>query len=76
MLHITHGPIGCGYYSWLTRRNMSRAKDFSHGKEKGVNYLQYSMNTDMTENEIVYGGEKKLAQAIQEAYDEFKPKRL
>jgi len=76
MLHITHGPIGCGYYSWLTRRNLSRARDFTHGKQKGINYLQYSMSTDMSENEIVYGGEKKLAAAIQEAYDEFKPKAI
>ena len=22
---ITHGPIGCGYYSWLTRRNQTDA---------------------------------------------------
>ena len=76
MLHITHGPVGCGYYSWLTRRNLTRVRDFSHGKTQGVNFLQYSMNTDMQENEIVYGGEKKLAQAIQEAYDEFKPKAI
>lgn len=40
MLHITHGPIGCGYYSWLSRRNLTRAKDSSHGKEdRPVNYL-------------------------------------
>jgi nitrogenase molybdenum-iron protein alpha chain len=23
ILHITHGPIGCGYYSWLSRRNLT-----------------------------------------------------
>ena len=77
MLHITHGPIGCGYYSWLSRRNLTRAKDASHGKEGNpVNYLQYSMSTDMQEDQIVFGGEKKLAQAIQEAWDEFKPKAM
>lgn len=76
MLHITHGPIGCGYYSWLSRRNLTRARDYSHGKEKGINYLQYCMSTDMTENEIVYGGEKKLEAAIEEAWNEFKPKAI
>lgn len=76
MLHLTHGPVGCGYYSWLTRRNLSRAKDYSHGKKEGVNFLQYCMNTDMQEAEIVYGGEKKLTLALQEAYDEFKPKAI
>ena len=23
IVNITHGPIGCGYYSWLTRRNQT-----------------------------------------------------
>ena len=23
ILQITHGPIGCGYYRWLTRRNQT-----------------------------------------------------
>ena len=26
ILQITHGPIGCGFYSWLTRRNQTRPK--------------------------------------------------
>jgi len=71
ILHITHGPIGCGYYSWLTRRNMVKAVN-----EGDTNYLQYAMSTDMMEEQIVFGGEKKLKQAIQEAYDIFKPKAI
>jgi nitrogenase molybdenum-iron protein alpha chain len=70
VLHITHGPIGCGWYSWLSRRNMAKRK----GEE--TNFLQYSMSTDMQEDHIVFGGEKQLALAIQEAYDEFKPKAI
>src|SRR5512139_2273993 len=27
MITITHGPVGCGYYSWGTRRNKARADD-------------------------------------------------
>lgn len=71
ILHITHGPIGCGYYSWLTRRNM--VKPVNPGD---TNYLQYAMSTDMMEEQIIFGGEKKLKQAIQEAYDIFKPKAI
>jgi len=71
ILHITHGPIGCGWYSWLSRRNITKIREAGE-----VNYLQYCMNTDMQENHIVFGGEKHLAQAIQEAYDEFKPKAI
>ncbi|WP_269523186.1 nitrogenase molybdenum-iron protein alpha chain [Coraliomargarita parva] len=71
VLHITHGPIGCGWYSWLSRRNMNKIR-----KEGETNYLQYSMSTDMQEDHIVFGGEKQLEAAIQEAYDEFKPKAI
>lgn len=71
ILHITHGPIGCGYYSWLTRRNLVKPRN------KGeTNYIQYCMSTDMQEDQIVFGGEKKLAQAIDEAIAEFKPKAI
>ncbi|MDQ7830890.1 MAG: nitrogenase molybdenum-iron protein alpha chain [Desulfovibrionaceae bacterium] len=67
IVNLTHGPIGCGYYSWLTRRNQTDAG------EDGDNYIPYCLSTDMTENDIVFGGEKKLRAAIQEAYDNFKP---
>jgi len=71
VLHITHGPIGCGWYSWLSRRNMNKIR-----KPGETNYLQYSMSTDMQEDHIVFGGEKQLEQAIREAYEEFKPKAI
>ena len=71
ILHITHGPVGCSYYSWLTRRNLARPKP-----DQPVNFLQYCMTTDMMEEEIIFGGEKKLAAAIREAYHLFKPKAI
>ncbi|WP_246455535.1 nitrogenase molybdenum-iron protein alpha chain [Ruficoccus amylovorans] len=71
ILHITHGPIGCGWYSWLSRRNITKIR-----ADGEVNFLQYSMSTDMQEDHIVFGGEKQLAAAIQEAYDEFHPKAI
>jgi nitrogenase molybdenum-iron protein alpha chain len=67
---LTHGPIGCGYYTWGTRRNKGR----TDGDEK--NLLHYSFSTDLQESDIVFGGEKKLRQAIKEAVDIFKPKAL
>jgi nitrogenase molybdenum-iron protein alpha chain len=70
LLQITHGPVGCGFYAWLSRRNLARPR-------KGEpNFLQYCMTTDMQEDQIVFGGEKKLTRAIQEAYDIFKPKAI
>lgn len=71
ILHITHGPVGCGFYSWLSRRNLTKIRN-----EGETNYLQYCMSTDMQEDHIVFGGEKQLEAAIQEAYDEFKPKAI
>ena len=70
VLHITHGPVGCSFYSWQTRRNLARPQPGQ------INYLQYSMTTDMMEDEIIFGGEKKLAAAIREAYAIFKPKAI
>ncbi len=70
ILHITHGPVGCGYYSWLSRRNLARVEPGQ------TNYLQYCMTTDMQEDHIVFGGEKRLAEAIREAYAIFKPKAI
>jgi len=65
---ITHGPIGCGFYTWGTRRN--KAKPDPDGK----NFTVYCLSTDMQEPDIVFGGEKKLAKAIEEAVELFSPK--
>jgi nitrogenase molybdenum-iron protein alpha chain len=70
ILQIVHGPVGCSYYSWMTRRNQA---DVPEGE---ANYLNYAFTTDMTENEIIFGGEKKLATAIREAYEIFHPKAI
>jgi len=70
IVNITHGPIGCGFYSWLTRRNQTRA-----GLD-GQNFMTYCFSTDMQDEHIVFGGEKLLRQAVQEAYDIFHPKAI
>ncbi len=71
VVNITHGPIGCGFYSWLTRRNQTQPPT-----EESENYMPYSFSTDMQDENIVFGGETKLKQAIQEAYDMFQPKAI
>ena len=32
IINITHGPIGCGFYSWLTRRNQTPCRQTRNGK--------------------------------------------
>jgi nitrogenase molybdenum-iron protein alpha chain len=71
IVNITHGPIGCGFYSWLTRRNQTKPETAEH-----ENYMPYCFSTDMSESNIVFGGEKKLKEAIQEAYDLFHPRAI
>jgi len=67
---ITHGPIGCGFYSWGTRRNKARTT------EDKKNFVEYCLSTDMQESDIVFGGEKKLRQAIKEAVEIFDPEAI
>jgi nitrogenase molybdenum-iron protein alpha chain len=71
ILSITHGPIGCGFYSWLTRRNQTRPPS-----QNDDNFITYCLSTDMQEEQIVFGGEKKLKAAIREAFQLFKPKAI
>jgi len=71
ILQITHGPIGCAFYSWLTRRNQTRPYT-----ENDPNYMPYAMSTDMQEENIIFGGEKKLKKAIEEAIAIFHPKAI
>jgi len=70
IVNLVHGPIGCSFYAWLTRRNQTDA-----GLD-GENYINYSFSTDMQEQDIIFGGEKKLEAAIQEIYDLMHPKSI
>jgi len=70
ILQIVHGPIGCSFYAWLTRRNQTKPR------EGEANFMPYCLSTDMQDNDIVFGGEKKLTAAVREAYAIFKPKAI
>ncbi|SDP12909.1 nitrogenase molybdenum-iron protein alpha chain [Desulforhopalus singaporensis] len=71
IVNLVHGPIGCSFYAWLTRRNQTDAIN-----DTNANYITYAMSTDMQDSDIIFGGEKKLKAAIQEAYDLFHPKAI
>ncbi len=70
IINLVHGPIGCSFYAWLTRRNQTRPTE---GEE---NFMTYAFSTDMQDENIVFGGEEKLKEAIREAFDMFKPKSI
>ncbi len=60
MVHISHGPVGCGQYSWSQRRNY-------YVGETGVNaFGTMQFTSDFQERDIVFGGDKKLRELIDE----------
>ncbi|MCX8131553.1 MAG: nitrogenase iron-molybdenum cofactor biosynthesis protein NifE [Clostridia bacterium] len=59
--HIVHGPIGCASYTWDIRGSLS----------SGPETYRNSFSTDLRENDVIFGGEKKLAGAIDEIVEKF-----
>jgi nitrogenase molybdenum-iron protein alpha chain len=65
MVHISHGPVGCGQYSWGTRRN------YFHGTLGIDSFVAMQFTTDFAERDIVFGGDKKLAKVCDEIKELF-----
>jgi len=60
MIHISHGPVGCGQYSRAGRRNY-------YIGTTGVNtFVTMNFTSDFQEKDIVFGGDKKLDKMIDE----------
>ena len=71
IVNLVHGPIGCSFYAWLTRRNQTLPPT-----PDSPNYINYCFSSDMQDSNIVFGGEIKLKQACREAFQLFKPKAI
>ena len=66
LVHISHGPVGCGHYSWGQRRN------YVSGAISGVNsWVAMQVTSDFQEKDIVFGGDKKLVKVIDEIQSMF-----
>ena len=65
MIHISHGPVGCGQYSWSTRRN------YYIGDTGIDSFGTMQFTSDFQEKDIVFGGDKKLDKLIDEIVDLF-----
>ncbi len=65
MIHISHGPVGCGYYSWSGRRN------YYIGTTGIDTFGTMQFTSDFQERDIVFGGDKKLAKLIGEIEELF-----
>jgi len=65
MIHISHGPVGCGQYSRAGRRNY-------YVGTTGVNtFGTMNFTSDFQEKDIVFGGDKKLAKIMNEIEELF-----
>jgi nitrogenase molybdenum-iron protein alpha chain len=60
MVHISHGPVGCGQYSWAARRN------YYVGTTGVDSFVTMQFTSDFQEKDIVFGGDKKLSTIIDE----------
>lgn len=61
--HLVHGPIACAGNSWGSRGSMS----------SGSMLYKMGFTTDLSENDVIFGGEKKLYKAILEVKDRYSP---
>ncbi len=61
--HLVHGPIACEGSSWDNRGS----------KSSGPQLYRTGFTTDMGENDIVFGGEKRLFKAIREIVEKYAP---
>ncbi|MFL0250430.1 nitrogenase iron-molybdenum cofactor biosynthesis protein NifE [Clostridium neuense] len=62
--HLIHGPIGCASYTWDLRGSLT----------SGSEIFRNSYSTDLSETDVIFGGEKKLTAAIDEIVEKFNPK--
>lgn len=63
-IHLVHGPIGCASYTWDIRGSLS----------SGAELYRNSFSTDLKEQDVIFGGEKKLAAAIDALVQKYQPK--
>ncbi|MEO0825120.1 MAG: bifunctional nitrogenase iron-molybdenum cofactor biosynthesis protein NifEN [Cyanobacteria bacterium J06635_15] len=61
--HLVHGPIACAGNSWGSRGSLS----------SGPMIYKMGFTTDLSENDIIFGGEKKLYKAIHEVKERYSP---
>jgi nitrogenase molybdenum-cofactor synthesis protein NifE len=61
--HLVHGPIGCAAYTWDIRGSLS----------SGSEMYRNSFSTDLRERDVIFGGETKLAECIDEVVAKHRP---
>jgi nitrogenase molybdenum-cofactor synthesis protein NifE len=61
--HLVHGPIACAGNSWGSRGSLT----------SGPTMFKMGFTTDISENDVIFGGDKRLYKAIHEIIDRYQP---
>jgi len=61
--HLVHGPIACEGNSWDNR----------HALSSGAQTYRAGFTTDISELDVIYGGEKRLYKAIRQIIERYDP---
>lgn len=61
--HLVHGPIACEGNSWDNR----------HSASSGPQLYRTGFTTDISELDVIYGGEKRLFKSIREILEKYDP---
>lgn len=64
--HLVHGPIACAGNSWGSRGSLS----------SGPQLYKFGFTTDLSENDVIFGGEKKLYKAILDIHKRYSPQAV
>ncbi|MDK2984695.1 MAG: nitrogenase molybdenum-cofactor synthesis protein NifE [Clostridia bacterium] len=65
-VHLVHGPIGCASYTWDIRGSLS----------SGAELYRNSFSTDLKEDDVIFGGERKLSRAIDQLVNKYNPRLI
>ncbi len=61
--HLVHGPIACAGNSWGSRGSLT----------SGPTMFKMGFTTDISENDVIFGGDKRLFKAIKEVIQRYSP---
>ncbi len=67
-VHLVHGPMTCLGASWETRQTKTSVT--------GIDQTQMGFTTGVTTNDVIFGGDKKLAESIDYIMKHYSPEAI
>jgi len=66
--HLVHGPMTCLGASWETRATLT--------SYEGTDFTQMGFTTDISENDVIFGGDKKLSESVDYIMEHYTPEAI